>query len=201
MFNKVVRTFFIILAVASVTFLIYEFWLKYEMMPIGNIEEASKKNNDDEQTEMDTVKLDTTVKVDKVIVYKDERKMMLLRNGEVLKTYRISLGKNPVGSKEKEGDKKTPEGRYVLDWKNPNSKYHLSIHISYPNDDDKRNARLKGVPPGGDIMIHGCPNGLGWNWKYYKVNDWTDGCIAVSNEEIEEIWNVVENGTEIEIFP
>jgi len=200
MFNKVIRTFFIILAIASVTFLIYEFWSKYDMMPVENINKASN-NNEEEQKEIDTVKLDLTVKVDKVIVYKDERKMMLMKNREVLKTYQISLGKTPVGPKEREVDKKTPEGQYVLDWRNPDSKYHLSIHISYPNDEDKRNAESKGVPPGGDIMIHGCPNGFGWNWKYYKVNDWTDGCIAVNNEEIEEIWNVVENGTEIEIYP
>lgn len=200
MFRKTARTIIIIFAIASVTFLIYEFWLKYEMMPVENIYEASN-NNEEEHIEMDTVKLDQSIKIDKVIVYKEKRRMLLMRGGEVLKTYQVSLGKTPMGPKEKEGDKKTPEGKYILDWKNPNSKYHLSIHISYPNDDDKRNAEQKGVSPGGDIMIHGCPNGLGWNWKYYKVNDWTDGCIAVNDEEIEEIWNVVENGTEIEIFP
>jgi murein L,D-transpeptidase YafK len=191
MLFKIFRTFIVVFAIASATFFVYELWLIHEMIPIENNYEAINNN----------VKLDPSVKIDKVIVYKGKRSMLLLRGGEVLKTYRVSLGKNPVGPKEKEGDKKTPEGKYILDWKNPNSKYHLSIHISYPNDDDKRNAEQKGVSPGGEIMIHGCPNGFGWNWKYYKEIDWTDGCIAVSNEEIEEIWNTVENGTEIEINP
>jgi len=198
MLSRIARTFIIIISIASVSFLIYEYWLKYELKPVVNINESK---NGTGNIKTDTTKLDTYIKVDKVVVYKEKRQMMLLKSNEILKTYQISLGKNSVSSKEREGDKKTPEGKYILDWKNPNSKYHLSIHISYPNDEDERNARLKGVPPGGDIMIHGCPNGFGWNWKYYKTNDWTDGCIAVSNEEIEEIWSVVENGTEIEIFP
>ena len=200
MFRKTARTIIIIFAIASVSFLMYEFWFKYEMLSIENINLDSNSNGE-AYIEMDTVKLDSSVEIDKVIAFKERRKMMLVKNGDTLKTYQISLGKNPAGPKEKEGDKKTPEGKYILDWRNPNSKYHLSIHISYPNNDDKRKAALNGVNPGGEIMIHGCPNGLGWNWKYYKVNDWTDGCIAVNNEEIEEIWNVVENGTEIEIFP
>ena len=196
MLNRIARTFIIIISIASVSFLIYEFWLKYELKPV-----AKTGGNKTGNIKTDITKLDPSIKVDKVVVYKEKRQMMLFKSNELLKTYQISLGKNPVGPKERKGDKKTPEGKYVLDWKNPDSKYHLSIHISYPNDGDKRNARLKGIPPGGDIMIHGCPNGFGWNWKHYKANDWTDGCIAVSNEEIEEIWNVVENGTEIEIFP
>ena len=200
MFRKTARTIIIIFAIASVSFLMYEFWFKYEMLSIENIN-LDSNNNGEAYIEMDTVKLDSSVEIDKVIAFKERRKMMLVKNGDTLKTYQISLGKNPAGPKEKEGDKKTPEGKYILDWRNPNSKYHLSIHISYPNNDDKRKAALNGVNPGGEIMIHGCPNGLGWNWKYYKVNDWTDGCIAVNNEEIEEIWNVVKNGTEIEIFP
>ena len=200
MFRKTARTIIIIFAIASVSFLMYEFWFKYEMLSIENINLDSNSNGE-AYIEMDTVKLDSSVEIDKVIAFKERRKMMLVKNGDTLKTYQISLGKNPAGPKEKEGDKKTPEGKYILDWRNPNSKYHLSIHISYPNNDDKRKAALNGVNPGGEIMIHGCPNGLGWNWKYYKVNDWTDGCIAVNNEEIEEIWNVVKNGTEIEIFP
>ena len=198
MLNRIVRTLIIIISIASVSFLIYEFWLKYELKPALNIQ---RNKNETGNIKTDTTKLDPSVKVDKVIVYKEKRQMMLFKNNEILKTYQISLGKNPVGPKEREGDKKTPEGKYVLDWRNPNSKYHLSIHISYPNDEDKRNARVKGISPGGDIMIHGCPNGFGWNWKHYKANDWTDGCIAVSSEEIEEIWSGVENGTEIEIFP
>lgn len=117
----------------------------------------------------------------------------------MLKTYTISLGKNPDGAKEMEGDKKTPEGSYKIEFKNPNSKYHLSLRISYPNDLDKSKAESIGVEPGSDIMIHGLPNNMGLLEDYYLTNDWTDGCIAVSNNEIEEIWRVVDVGTPITI--
>lgn len=146
-------------------------------------------------------KLPTGVKAYKVIVYKKDRKMMLIKGEEILKEYDISLGSNPVGHKQMEGDSKTPEGKYILDWRNPNSKFHLSLHISYPNETDRTYANELNVSPGGDIMIHGFPNGMGWNSGYYTSTDWTDGCIAVTDEEIEEIWNAVDDGTEIEIFP
>ncbi len=138
---------------------------------------------------------------DKVVVYKSKRQMQLFRAGKVLRTYRIALGDNPVGHKRQEGDEKTPEGAYVLDWRNPNSRYYKSIHISYPNAQDREQARRRGVSPGGDIMIHGrngpivLPDGT-WKWK-----DWTDGCIAVTNAEMDEIWKLVKNGTPIQINP
>ncbi len=146
-------------------------------------------------------KLPPGIKADKVIVYKEDRRLILMKEGNALKEYDISLGGNPVGHKQMEGDSKTPEGKYILDWRNPNSKFHLSLHISYPNGDDKQRAEEMGVSPGGDIMIHGFPNEMDWNAVYYTSTDWTDGCIAVTNDEIEEIWNVIDNGTEIEIFP
>ena len=189
--GKILKYSFLILLFLSAGYGVYEFWLKYRLS------DSSLPYLYD----MNSEKLDSSVKADKVIVFKSERKMMLLRNGDTIKTYRISLGGNPLGHKEMEGDSKTPEGKYILDWRNPNSKYHLSLHVSYPNDKDINKAKEKGVSPGGDIMVHGCPNGLGWNWQYYKANDWTDGCIAVSDSEIEEIWNAVIDGTEIEIFP
>ncbi len=140
-------------------------------------------------------------KADKVLVYKSKRQMQLLRAGKVLRTYRIALGDSPVGHKKQEGDEKTPEGAYVLDWRNPGSIYYKSIHISYPNAQDWEQARRRGVSPGGDIMIHGrngpvvLPDGTR-KWK-----DWTDGCIAVTNAEMDEIWNMVKNGTPIQIHP
>lgn len=158
------------------------------------------KYTNGEQIQQDE-RLAEGVKADKVIVYKEARKMDLLNSGKILKSYKISLGKNPVGHKEREGDSRTPEGKYILDWRNPESKYHLSIHVSYPDEKDKEAAKTLGVSPGGDIMIHGCPNGLGWNWKDFKEKDWTDGCIAVNDEEMEEIWRAVDNGTQIEILP
>lgn len=142
----------------------------------------------------------TLPKADKVIVIKSKRLLMLLRDGEILRTYRVALGKNPKGKKVMAGDKKTPEGRYTL-FKNPNSRFHLSLQISYPNESDIENASKLGVPPGGDIMIHGLPEELAEFGKFHRYYDWTEGCIAVTNPEIEEIYQMVDDGTPIEIKP
>ncbi len=141
----------------------------------------------------------TLPKADRVVVVKSKRLMMLMKENQVLKRYRISLGKNPEGHKAQQGDSKTPEGEYVLDWRNPKSKFHLSIHISYPNEQDALNAARLGVPPGGDIMIHGLPKDMGWLGDIHAYIDWTDGCIAVTNEEMQEIWETVPDGTPIRI--
>jgi murein L,D-transpeptidase YafK len=149
-----------------------------------------------------TVCASSIQKADKVVVYKSERKMELLYRGSAIRTYEISLGDNPVGHKEMQGDERTPEGDYVIDYRNPNSHYHLSLHISYPDKKDKENARKKGVKPGGLIMIHGLPNKFSWAAYLFAGRDWTDGCIAVNdNSQIEEIWNLVPNGTPISILP
>ena len=136
-----------------------------------------------------------------ILVEKQARRMTLLRHGTALKTYDISLGGDPVGHKQQEGDSRTPEGRYVIDFKNDRSRFHLSMRVSYPNAADRESARKRGVPPGSDIMIHGLPNGLGWLGRWQLARDWTDGCIAVTNSEVEEIWSVVDVGTPIEIKP
>lgn len=138
---------------------------------------------------------------DRVVVLKSEREMLLYSGEDVLASYSIALGQNPIGHKIMEGDSRTPEGGYVLDWRNINSKYYRSIHISYPNAVDKQNAVRNGVSPGGDIMIHGQPNGLGIMGIVSHAKDWTGGCIAVSNREMEEIWRSVSDGTPIEINP
>lgn len=139
--------------------------------------------------------------VDLVRVDKSERRMELLLEGEVVRTYAIALGANPIGHKQRQGDERTPEGRYVLDWQNPNSCCFRSLHISYPNAADKAAARAQGVDPGGMIMIHGQVNGYGW-WSWLvQMFDWTDGCIAVTDEDMQEIWDMVEVGTPIEISP
>jgi len=140
-------------------------------------------------------------KTDKVLVKKSERKLFLLKNNKVIKSYNISLGKHPLGHKKKEGDSRTPEGNYLLDYRNPESDYHLSIHISYPDSMDILSASVYGFAPGGDIMIHGKPNNYGWIPFYFENADWTEGCIAVGNSDIEEIWNSVAGGTPIEIVP
>lgn len=139
------------------------------------------------------------VPVDRVLIEKKERRLTLLSKGRVLKTCQIALGGNPNGPKERQGDNKTPEGIYVIDSRNKNSRYHRSLHISYPNVKDKKRAKELGVSPGGNIMIHGIKNGLSWVGDLHTELDWTKGCIAVTDEEIEEIDRLVPNGTTVEI--
>ena len=138
---------------------------------------------------------------DKVLIEKQARRLTLFSKGEVIKTYTIALGGNPVGPKEREGDNKTPEGLYFIDSRNGNSGYHLSLHISYPNEQDKMRARELGVRPGGDIMIHGIKNGFSPVGASHSGIDWTQGCIAVTNQEMEEIYKLVPNGTLVKITP
>ena len=141
------------------------------------------------------------LRADRVLVLKKERALQLLYRGKVVKTYRIALGGNPIGPKTSQGDHKTPEGIYVLDSRNARSRFHKSIHISYPSPRDRAAARRSGQSPGGDVYLHGLPNGYGWVGASHRRKDWTDGCIAVSNEEMDEIWAAVTNGTAIEIRP
>ena len=142
-------------------------------------------------------------KVDSVVVRKGKRRMDLLKSGAVYRSYRISLGDNPRGHKMREGDERTPEGDYILDWRNPRSSYYKSIHVSYPNTHDRAFAQAMGFQPGGMIMIHGRPNWLtsAKVAKEYDGRDWTNGCIAVTNPEMDEIWHLVKDGTPIRILP
>lgn len=136
---------------------------------------------------------------DLVRVDKSERTLTLLANGKAIRTYRgIQLGDAPAGHKRFEGDERTPEGRYTIDARNPASAYHLSLHISYPDAADRARARAQGRSPGGAIFIHGQPN---WLPAGRLPGDWTDGCIALANAEIEELWRAVPDGTPIEIAP
>ncbi len=146
-------------------------------------------------------RLSPGVLADQIVVLKEQRKLLLLKDGSILKEYRIALGGNPIGHKTQEGDSRTPEGRYIIDYRKPDSAYHRALHISYPNDADRAQAGARGVDPGGLIMIHGLPNGRGIVGRWHRVNDWTLGCIAVTNWEIEEIWQTVVDGTPIDIKP
>lgn len=138
---------------------------------------------------------------DQVIVRKGERKLLLMRGDQVLKTARIALGLEPLGHKHQEGDFRTPEGSYLLAERNANSDYFLAIRVSYPNDQDRRQASRRGVSPGGQIMIHGQPNNPSHNEEYYRRTDWTNGCIAVSNSDMVDIWLMTRPSTPIRILP
>jgi murein L,D-transpeptidase YafK len=140
-------------------------------------------------------------KVDRVLVLKKERTLNLLSGDKVVRSYRIALGGNPVGPKTRQGDHKTPEGNYILDSRNAHSQFYRSIHISYPNTRDREAAAKQGVSAGGDVFIHGLPNGYKWVGEGHRLKDWTDGCIAVTDEEMDELWRRVPNGTPIEIRP
>lgn len=140
-------------------------------------------------------------KADFVLVIKSESRLYLIQNDRQFASFRVAFGANPKGHKQQQGDGRTPEGRYVLDSKNSNSKYYKSIHISYPNTKDRENARKHGVDPGGAIMIHGQKNGYGRLSFIVQLFNWTNGCIALKNEDMDFVWQAVEVGTPIEIKP
>jgi murein L,D-transpeptidase YafK len=142
-----------------------------------------------------------TPKADRIVVYKALRKMELLRGNEVLRAYHVALGRRPYGQKTEAGDGRTPEGRYFIDRRNMYSDYHLALHISYPDPNDLRRAAALGVAPGGSIMIHGQPVYLTPAERLQLNKDWTAGCIALTNPEIDEVWRLVDDGTEVDILP
>jgi len=139
--------------------------------------------------------------IDRILVEKSVRQLSIFRDGNQIKTYRIALGRSPAGAKREEGDMKTPEGLYKIDSRNPQSSFHLALHISYPSDEDGKRAAARTVSAGSDIMIHGIQNGRGWMGVFHRWKDWTAGCIAVTDDEIEELWRVTPDGTTIEIRP
>lgn len=141
-----------------------------------------------------------TIHADKVVVIKGEKLLLLLHDGNILKSYKVSIGRNP-GRRVRRGDNRTPEGNYVIDRRNPNSSFYKSLHISYPNASDIRIARKLGVSTGDEVLIHGLPEGFEDLGSSHAVINWTRGCIAVSNEEMDEIWELVPDGTPIKILP
>lgn len=138
--------------------------------------------------------------IDKVLVIKSERALHLMHRGNVIKTYRVSLGKKP-GAKEYEGDQRTPEGIYWINWRKPSDNYNLSMHISYPNAKDLKRSEELGLPPGGMIMLHGTPDDEEYPEWFFSSLDWTEGCIALNNNDMQEVWKTVKDGTLIEIRP
>jgi murein L,D-transpeptidase YafK len=140
-------------------------------------------------------------KADRILIVKSERKLTLLRDGKPLKNYLVALGGEPVGDKQCEGDNRTPEGTYRISFKKWNSQYYHALRISYPDASDVAEAKKLGCPPGGDIMIHGLRAGFAKYGALHRLSDWTLGCIAVTNEEMDEIWAAVDTGTVVEIRP
>ena len=138
---------------------------------------------------------------DRVVVDKSARTMQLMQNGKVLKSYRVQLGMNPVGHKQEQGDQRTPEGVYTIDLRRPESRFGLALRVNYPNTNDRQIAAARGVDPGGEIYIHGQPHGGINPARLESGPDWTDGCVAVSNVEMSEIWAMVRIGTQVEIRP
>jgi len=167
-------------------------------MAISGVAWADALGSASSATQSPTLSMPTA---DRVVVYKGNRKMLLMRGDSILRTYKVSLGLNPVGHKERAGDFRTPEGRYRLTRRNPRSDFFLSIQVSYPNDRDAKHARRNGWDSGGSIMVHGLPNQLKHTPTYYTSSDWTDGCIAVSNSDMLEIWLLTADNAPIEILP
>jgi murein L,D-transpeptidase YafK len=141
------------------------------------------------------------LRVDRVVIEKAERRLTLLSNGKPVRSYRVALGASPKGPKRFEGDQRTPEGVYTVDFRNANSGFYRALRISYPNEADRVRALEVGMNPGGQIMIHGLKNGQGWLGERHLADDWTNGCVAVTNAEIDEIWSLVNLGTPVEIKP
>jgi len=142
-----------------------------------------------------------TQKADAVLVIKGDKRLYLMSKGEPFASLPVTFGGQPEGHKQQRGDQRTPEGNYILDYKNVNSRFYRSIHISYPNFQDRQNAIELGVSPGGDIMIHGQTNGWEWAASVVQLFSWTDGCIALSNKDMDRVWEAVDAGTPIEIWP
>ncbi len=143
----------------------------------------------------------TPQKADSILIIKKDHVMELLANGKVIRTYKVALGRGGLEPKQREGDDRTPEGHYKIDSRNPASRFYKALHISYPDAEDRKRAAKLGVPPGGAIMIHGLPGGMAWLGPVHRVYDWTAGCVAVTDAEMDEIWNLVPIGTPVEIHP
>jgi murein L,D-transpeptidase YafK len=142
-----------------------------------------------------------TEKADSILILKKDHTMELLAGGKVIRTYKVALGSGGLAPKQREGDALTPEGHYIIDAKFEHSSYYKALHVSYPDAADRKHAASLGVPPGGAIMIHGLPNGKGWIGGRHRLFDWTLGWIAITDEEMDEVWKLVPVGVPVEIRP
>lgn len=150
-------------------------------------------------TKVDRVSTSALTQIDRLLVLKNEHKLQLLNGDQVVRSYDVALGSGGLGPKRRQGDRRTPEGLYTVDWRNPASRFHRALHISYPQSADRQRARQLGASPGGNIMIHGLGREFSSIGADHRLSDWTEGCIAVTDAEIEEIWKMVPDGTPVEI--
>jgi murein L,D-transpeptidase YafK len=190
-----------ILTVAAWALGLAAFTLAHTAFANGTPQSQASARSQADASAADTSAMPAALLADRVVVRKSERRMYLMQGSTVLRSYRVALGLNPVGPKEQEGDSRTPEGHYQLTRRNPRSEYFLSIQVSYPNDRDLQRARRNRLTPGGAIMIHGLPNELRREPAYYEKRDWTDGCIAVSDSDMLEIWLMTPQDVPIDILP
>ena len=196
MARPILRRLTVLVLLAAILAAAYWAWQRYHvLLPSAPSQKTTAVNIDWQQ-----------VVIDEVRVYKAQRQVQVLQKGVVIKTYAMRLGFAPIGHKTTEGDGKTPEGSYTLDWRNPNSQFYKSLHISYPNANDTAQAKARGVSAGGDVMIHGSsnlPQGKPQQamYDYLPREDWTHGCVSVSNQDMDELWANVKNGTKIVIYP
>lgn len=200
--NKNISWILITLILAVILGFIYQRYNQYLPSSTDTLTQDQIHSLNDQDIE--TIRRDTPI--NQIRVFKSKRLLELLHNENIIRSYSMRLGFDPIGHKVKEGDGKTPEGRYVIDWRNPNSQFYKSLHISYPNPVDQKKAKDLGVSPGGDVMIHGSANhkqlkALPQLMDYLPQKDWTWGCIAVRNVDMDEIWKLVDNGTTIQIYP
>lgn len=196
--KKYIFSLFILIAVTIASIFAYQKYNKF-------IPTAEAAIHVQALTEADSIKIRQKTPITQVKVYKTDRVVQLLHRDQVIRTYPMRLGFDPIGHKVKEGDGKTPEGTYILDWRNPKSAFYKSLHVSYPNVQDQAKAKQLGVSAGGDIMIHGSATSSQIEkfpslMKYLPRNDWTWGCVAVRNIDMDEIWTLVDDGTVITIY-
>jgi len=190
-----------ILTVAALALGLTVFTIAHPAFANGTPQSQASARSQADASAADTSAMPAALLADRVVVRKSERRMYLMHGSTVLRSYRVALGLNPVGPKEQEGDSRTPEGHYQLTRRNPRSEYFLSIQVSYPNDRDLQRAHRNRLTPGGAIMIHGLPNELRREPAYYEKRDWTDGCIAVSDSDMLEIWLMTPQDVPIDILP
>ena len=198
--NKPIIVVLLVIIGVLVFLLFTQYQKPQQPAPVSKIDSVAVDVNEEKITSKKHVKF-VNLHIDSIAVHKSERQLFIFSNSELVKTYNVALGLRPVGKKEVEGDFKTPEGHYYIRGKNPFSQFHKSLGISYPSDEDREHAHALGQRPGGDVMIHGLMKHMNNPGKSHIRSNWTSGCIAVTDEEIDELFQQVKVGTPVVISP